>query len=257
MGQPTGQRWDLAYPKHAPVVASPEGHALAKKLRMTGRVDIAVAPDRKEGRHASCSHGALTVALVNVTGSEGEEHLLTITHRASGFAVREAVARPGVYRTYALPATAAALKAGVAACRALEQAAASLGACWGEDHPYPGLLALGPEDRQTAGRKIGDMLAAVAFPHLEAVLDVQDRRDIAARRKKLMDQDREKVMAQAAEAMRNGWWKPEATKRGVSRGHAGRVDLVVRGEFWWQAGKLWSATPAEAAERDRRLGWRF
>ena len=257
MGQPTGQRWDLAYPKHTPVVASPEGHALAKKLRMSGRVDIAVAPDRKEGRHASCSCGDLTIALVNVAGSEGEEHLLTITHRASGFAVREAVARPGVYRAYDLPATAAALKAGVAACRALEGAAASLGAAWGEDHPYPEVLKLEGDARREAGRRIGDMLAAVAFPHLEAVLDAQDRRDIAARRKKLMDQDREKVMAQAAEAMRNGWRKREATKRGVSRGHAGWVDLVVRGEFWWQAGKLWAATPAEVAERDRRLDGRL
>ena len=252
MGQPTGQRWDLAYPKHAPVVASPEGHALAKKLRMSGRVDIAVAPDRKEGRHASCSYGDLTVALVNV--SEGEEHLLTITHRASGLAVREAVARPGVCRAYVLPATAAALKAGVAACRALEGAAASLGAAWGEDDPYPGVLELEGDARREVGRRIGDMLAAIAFPHLEVVLDAQDRRDIAAMRRDLMTRDREYVAAEVERAKVNGWWLDPDKKQ--SRGQTAHVDRLVRSEFWWQAGKLWAATSAEVAERDRRLGGR-
>lgn len=253
MGQTTEQRWDLAYPKQAPIVMSPAGHALAKKLRMTGRVDVAVDPARKEGRPASCSHGALTIALVCVVDEAGE-YRLTITHRASGFALFQAVARPGVYRGYYLPATAAGLKAAVAAARALEQAEASLGAAWSEPHPFAVLLTIEDKfDQKIAGRKFGEAMAAVTFPHLEAVLDAQDRTDMAAKRRELMSKDRAEVAARVAEHAAKGWAPYGATKTGNSRGHAGWVELVVRGEFWWQAGKMWAADARELAERDRRL----
>ena len=74
---------------------------------------------------------------------------------------------------------------------------------------------------------------------------------MAAKRRELMTKDRAEVQARVEEAKAKGWWfDPSMTQ---SRGQAAHVDRLVRGEFWWQAGKLWAADARELAERDRRL----
>ena len=76
---------------------------------------------------------------------------------------------------------------------------------------------------------------------------------MAAKRRELMTKDRDEVKRRAVEAAAQRWAPITQTKSGNSRGHAAWVDLIVRGEFWWQAGKMWAADEREIAERDRRL----
>lgn len=224
------QRWDLAYPKLPPLEVGAAVLAVAKKLRLPGRVLVATAPDRKVCVPASSNYSELVIALVPVRDPEAAP-VLSITHRASGLALHEAMKRPhGFGGPYRIPATKAGVAAADAAIRALLDDASF---AWSQDEPIPDLPPVGDPRRieVVRERKILQRLTALCFPHLEALWDAQDRVDMRERRE---------VLRRKHEGL---------------RGLEAHVTRLIRSEFWWQAGRMWAATSMEAADRDRKLAW--